>query len=353
MKIRRVFLFFHTLCGVAVGLLLLVTGLTGGLLVFRDEVDATLNPSLMKVASQTEKVPLQTALDTVKSAHPGQPIRVMRLPASPDAAVLIQLRPPKAAPVQVFVDPYTGKELGTRNQDKALMAWVFDFHSRLMLGETGKVILGVFGTILIFLCVSGVVLWFPRGKSANVFRALSVAGGKRMFFDIHRVSGIVAVAALTLTATTGTLMALEHWTEKLFGEPNFPPPAAAKPATGAPLPIDELIRRAEAAIPGSRATLVNPPNKPADTVQVRVHGPGEWHPNGRSSVILDAFSGDVLAVRNAKDAPLGVRVYDSFYPLHTGKAGGIVGKLFQLLTALAPATLFVTGFAMWLRRVRR
>ncbi len=353
MNIRRFSLLLHTVCGIGVGAILLVTGLTGSLLTFRDEADAALNPSLMKVAPKGEKVPIQTILDNAKAAHPGATLRLIRIPENPTAAVLVQVRAPKAPPVEAFFNPYDGKEIGTRKREESVMVWVFDIHSKLLLGDAGKVVLGVFGLGLLILCLSGLHLWLPTGKTGSFLRSFSIGSGKRMMYDVHRLAGILAVAALTLTATTGVIMALEDWTQPLFGiRRGAPPPALKTPPTPTPVPLDRLVASAEAAIPGSKATIVNLPGKPTEPVQVRVHAPGEWHPVGRSSVLLDGFSGEVVAVRNSKDGALGVRMYDTFYPLHTGKAGGIIGKLFQVLTGVTPATLFITGFVMWRRRLK-
>lgn len=354
MNIRRFSLLLHTVCGIGIGVILLVTGLTGSLLTFRDEADATLNSALLNVAPQGEKVPLQTILENAKAAHPGATLRLMRLPARPTSPILIQVRGSKGPPVEAFFNPYDGKEIGTRKREESVMVWVFDIHSKLLLGDAGKIVLGVFGIGLLMLCLSGLHLWFASGKTGGLFRLFSVGSGKRMMFDIHRLAGILAVAALTLTATTGVIMAFEDWTQPLFGiKRGAPPPAIKTAPTATPVPLDKLVSTAEAAIPGSNATIINFPGKPTEPVQVRVHGPGEWHPVGRSSVLLDGFSGEVVTVRNAKDGALGVRLYDTFYPLHTGKAGGLIGKLFQLLTGLTPATLFLTGFVMWRRRVGR
>lgn len=354
MNIRRFSLLLHTVCGIGVGAILLVTGLTGSLLTFRDEADASLNPALLKVTPQGEKIPLQTILENAKTAHPGTTLRLMRLPAGPTSPILIQVRGQKGPPVEAYFNPYDGKEIGTRKREESVMVWIFDIHSKLLLGDAGKIVMGVFGIGLLMLCLSGLHLWLPTGKVGQFSRLFSVGSGKRTMYDVHRLAGILAVAALTLTAATGAIMALEDWTQPLFGiKRGAPPPALKAAPTATPVPLDKLVATAEAAIPGSRATVINFPGKPTEPVQVRLHGPGEWHPVGRSSVLLDGFSGEVTTVRNSREAAFGVRLYDTFYPLHTGKAGGLIGKLFQLLTGLAPATLFITGFVMWRRRVGR
>lgn len=47
MKLRKLALTLHSYIGVAIGLLLVIIGLTGSSIVFHEEIDRALNPQLM------------------------------------------------------------------------------------------------------------------------------------------------------------------------------------------------------------------------------------------------------------------------------------------------------------------
>ena len=74
---------------------------------------------------------------------------------------------------------------------------------------------------------------------------------------------------------------------------------------------------------------------------------GELHPNGKSFVFFDQYTGEVLLVEDASSAPAGTRIYNTFYPIHIGTLGGLPTRIFQVIVGFLPLLLFVTGYIMW------
>ena len=66
---RATLLKIHRWVGLALALLLCVQGLTGTLLVFREEIDRLAHPQLV-VASAPSRVPMQQLVETVRAAAP-------------------------------------------------------------------------------------------------------------------------------------------------------------------------------------------------------------------------------------------------------------------------------------------
>lgn len=81
--------------------------------------------------------------------------------------------------------------------------------------------------------------------------------------------------------------------------------------------------------------------------------PEELHPNGRSLVYFDARTGNLLRADNALNAPLGTRIANLMYPLHTGRFGGLATRLVLVVVGLAPAFLFMSGVVIWWNRMVR
>jgi uncharacterized iron-regulated membrane protein len=86
---------------------------------------------------------------------------------------------------------------------------------------------------------------------------------------------------------------------------------------------------------------------------VRKRLPGESHPNGKTFVYLDQYTGEVLRAENALEASSSARFINNLYPLHIGVMGGTFTRLLQVLVGLAPATLLVSGFLIWRNRTRK
>ena len=115
------------------------------------------------------------------------------------------------------------------------------------------------------------------------------------------------------------------------------------------LSVDDLLREADRILPAP-TTWINFPQTPQAPLVVRKKLPEEWHPNGRSFIYFDQYTGKVLLVENASIAPVGTRIYNNFYPLHIGEAGGLATRFLQLLAGFSPLILFTTGYIMWRNR---
>jgi uncharacterized iron-regulated membrane protein len=71
-----------------------------------------------------------------------------------------------------------------------------------------------------------------------------------------------------------------------------------------------------------------------------------------SFVHVDRHSGAVLRAESALDAPWAARLMALRYPVHIGTLGGAATRLLAVLTGIFPAGLFLTGFFLWIARLR-
>ena len=368
MKTRTLIFRLHLIAGLTAGLLLVLSGLTGSLLIFGDAIDEALNPSLLRrpAPSPTERsITPAAAVEAARQSLPAEErVARVRLPRETEGVYEICPRA-KGDPRCLYVDPYTARVLGTRVPAESFKGRVFALHRRLLSGDTGEMIVGVGGLALVVLSISGVYLWWPgRKRLRRGFKINFSARGRRLQFDLHRVAGICAMGFLCLIGLTGAGMAFSPTSERLLNRitasPPRPPQPTSIPRPGVqPAALDLVLDNADKALPGAETVMVNLPQTPTAPFVVRKRLPGEWHPNGRSIVYLDQYSGATLQVRNALAAPTGTRLLNSLYPLHTGHLAGMLTRLLHLFVGLAPLLLFSSGLLMWrarrvgARRVRR
>jgi uncharacterized iron-regulated membrane protein len=97
-------------------------------------------------------------------------------------------------------------------------------------------------------------------------------------------------------------------------------------------------------------TWINFPQTPQAPLVVRKKMPEESNPNGKSFVYFDQYTGEALFVEKSSTAPAGTRVYNTFYPIHTGVIGGVSTRILQVAIGFSPLVLFVTGYVMWRNR---
>jgi uncharacterized iron-regulated membrane protein len=341
----------HRVAGLFGGLLLAVTGLSGSLLVFHEELDALLNPSLLRVAPQRERIPVQSALDLVRRAYPGASFVYIRMPRAADQ--VYELWMDAAGGLRVYVDPYAGTILGSRVPGRAFVGALFLLHTELFSGNIGKTIVGVGGLALLLLVGTGLVIRWPGlHKLAHGF-LIQKRRGK--IYNIHIVLGVAAAVFLAITAATGAALIFNapfrHALYWVTATPIPSPPLSSTFDVRMPsVSLDAVLLAADAALPGAETTAISLPATPNGLVVVRKKFSEELAPNGRSFVYVDRYSGEVLRVENAPKAPLATRVFDLLYPVHIGNFGGLATRISQILVGLASAVLFLTGYLVWWMR---
>jgi uncharacterized iron-regulated membrane protein len=371
--VRAAFVLVHRWAGLAAGLLLALMGLTGSLMVWQAELDATLNPQWLSRPSGCA-MPLQpigAALQVLARHRPQARAATVVAPPVPGAAFVVWEPRDEATGWrrEHFIDPACGTYLGARDRG----AWRFDaahavpllyeLHSRLVAGEAGHTAIGVGGIVLLGLGLTGLVLSWPRGAAvAGWRRALSVKRGAapvRWWFDLHRALGLWLLPVLLLLTATGTGLVFNEVTRTAVGAvlpverlPRLPRPAAEAPDPPAPLPLDTLARRAEAAFPAARWSRVTLPAAPGAPIEVRLLQAGEPRADTGATRARMAPDGQLVARYDALRAPAGSTLLDWLFPLHSGEAIGLAARLLWCAFGLLPALWLGSGAWLWWRRQR-
>jgi uncharacterized iron-regulated membrane protein len=367
MKIRRVIFNFHLYAGLTAGLLLVLSGLTGSMIVFREEIEELMHPELLETVVRDEQVPIQSVLEAARQAYPHDKLLSIRMPRTPQQTYLLKMNGPHD--LFVYADPYNGTLLGSHRQEDTFIGWIALLHTELLIGERGKTILGVSALLLICMIVTGFFLWWPpngkgqngkgrNGRARKILRGFKIdlAGPwKKVVFDTHRAIGIYTSLFLLIIAFTGVSLVFNKTVAELTNILTASPPRPAPPlsapseAGGAVPSLDELLHKADRLLPGS-TTWVNFPQTPQAPVVIRKKMPEESHPNGRNFIYFDQYTGETLLVEKASEAPAGTRIYNTFYPIHTGVIGGASTRVLQVVIGFSPLVLLVTGYVMWRNR---
>lgn len=354
MTVRRVIFKIHLYIGLGIGLLLALSGLTGSLVVFRDEIEGLVYPELMETAPRDERVSLQEVLNAVQRAYPQDKPFAIRMPRTPQQTYRVKMN--DAHDLFIYVDPYSGKILGAHRQEDTFTGWVALLHTEILSGERGETLLGVGALLLICMAVTGLILWWPRnGKISPGFKIQWSAHWKKVNFDLHRASGIYVALFLLLTAFTGASLVFNKTFAYVINTVTASPPRPAPPLSdplraGMPTPLlDVLLHQADRILPAT-TTWINLPQTPQAALVIRKKLPEESHPNGKNFVYFDQYTGEVLQVENALTAPLGTRIFNTLYPIHIGAIGGTPTRILQVITGLALPVLLVTGFVIWKNR---
>ncbi len=373
----------HLWIGLCFGTLFVLAGLTGSVLVWTDEIDHFLNPDLFNASpatntnanASTHLTParLQAVLDRlIVDPHYGQPTQIT-IPAEANAPFVAWYRnSPSKHPLsihldisrQVMIHPLTLQIIGERNwgeiglSRRQLMSTLFHFHRYLLVGEVGKTIIGVTGLVLFITSVVGIALWWPKLNLKAWRQALTISctqSWPRFNYSFHRAAGFFAAPILLMVGFSGWYFNLPKWVTPVVGSiaTVSAPLAMRKDATpqSTPLSAQEVMHTAQAIFPDARISRVGLPSKSSMHYEIRMRQHGEIRQgDGATRITIDAFNAKVLQIRNPLQAPAGDAFLGWLFPLHTGEAWGIYGRIFMSCFGIMPLLFMVTGIAIWLKR---
>ncbi|MFA6961219.1 MAG: PepSY-associated TM helix domain-containing protein [Opitutaceae bacterium] len=347
---------FHSWLGLVAGLGLVVIGLTGSLLVFHDEIDVLLDPALVRVVpSPGGRLPATRLAASINHQLPGYEIAGWGIDHDdPAHADFLYIRRHGSAKWLVSsVNPYTGQILSSPHDGTSTFTgWLLELHYAFFGDHLGIFIVGLFGTLLCLLGVSGV--WLYRCFWKHLFTLRWGRSTRILFSDIHKFIGITSVAFNLLLGFTGAWWNLshivEHWTTG--GDDERPAPTVRLYSDT--LDFDSILVDSTTRLPGFKVNYLDFPVEAGSPFTLYGQTPGSFlsGPYG-STVSYDAHTGEFRAASDLKQSGQWTRAVDAFTPLHYGTFGGLPVKILWSLGGLAPGLLAISGFLMWFHRRRR
>ena len=373
----------HRYVGLALAAFLVLSGLTGSILVFQREIDAAINPDLWAVSGPGPRLAPDQIAARISAWDPRVQARWIPIEdgKAPDIWVDARIDPATGTPYvtgfnQVFVDPVSGEIKGARPYGgwwpsvDTLIPFIDMLHRSLTLpGLWGTWLLGIVAVVWALDCFVGAYLTFPRGRP--FFKKWGVAWSikkgaspTRLNFDLHRAAGLWLWGVLLILAVSSVSFNLEHEvfepivsmvspiSENAFEHRPMNFTQLATPAFG----FAEAIERARVAgaVPANVASsgLYYSPEQDGYGV---AFGPHYTPGLGPTWVYIDGQTG-ALIQRIQPGVGTGGDVFAQMQlPLHSGQILGMPTRLIVFVAGLATAGLSITGVIIWAnkRRARR
>ncbi|HEX9458826.1 MAG TPA: PepSY-associated TM helix domain-containing protein [Thermoanaerobaculia bacterium] len=343
---RKLLLNLHLYGTLIAGIFVVILGLTGSIIAFEAQLDRLFNPSLFDIAPRaTAPLPLSKLAEIVQRRFPGSKVEGFVLSQHPDTAHVAYI-----SGTAVFVNGYTGAILGIR-RGPTLLTRIHQLHTHLLAGKIGEMIVAISGLVMLFLVVSGVILWWKYRKVSIKWNASLF----RVMFDVHNATGILSALFLLLLSLTGLAIAFNNpiarWTYKATGTRPIPRSLPSVPRAGAaPIDPDDVLRIASAAEPGAKPSSIDYPEDAKDSYNVRMRFPEDRTPGGRSWVSVDQYSGKVLVAQNSRTAPLAARAELLNRQIHTGDVFGTPSRIVMSASSLLVVLQAFSGVVMWWKR---
>ena len=376
---------WHFYAGLIVLPFMILIAVTGALYLFKDEINDAFYGDLRKVApAVTDRLSPSGLSARALAAYPGK-LKSYHPPAAPDRAATVKIVGEDGEKNAVYVDPYNGTVLGSAWDagfaGSPLMWTVRKLHSLEYIGWWGNRVIECVAGWAVLLAVTGVYLWWPRGRKVGVALPRRTSG-RPLWRDLHAVTGIYTAGFIVFLAMTGlpwsgfwgkqfydlsyaagigmpdgywgsyptstvlTGEALERAPWILERQPLPLSGPVAEAAERVPAGLDAIVEKVEGlgihpgysiAMPGGPEGVFTASVYPDDITYERV-------------IHLDQYTGEVLFDMDLADLGALGRAAEWGISVHMGQEFGLANQIVLLLACLAMVLMSVSAAVMWWKR---
>jgi uncharacterized iron-regulated membrane protein len=349
---------------------LVALGISGSILVYHDEIGDLFSASA-PIAAGTPHAPGEI-LAAAQAAAPERTPLMLRLPEESGAPALVRLSRPRgerapaggspfAGSIQLLIDPVSLAILERPSAATPTIRFLHDLHGNLLIGgRDGRVVVGWFGVVMVFMCVSGLVLWWPRGRWGAAFTVRRGARGFRLHRELHSAVGIWSLVVLFVVSISGAYLAFpQDMGAMVTGV--FPGRDLRAAMTSlrvqpvrdaAPIDLETGLALARDAVGEAALRVAFLPGRPDQPLRLGLARDGLGEGGPMIVVFVDQWAGRVLEVQDPRTFSIGESILAWQRAVHEGSGLGPVYRFLVFLSGLAIPLFSVTGVVMWLYRRR-
>lgn len=396
---RKIFRNIHLWLSVPFGILITLICFSGAALVFEKEVMELCHHELYFVKKvEAAPLPMEQLMTKVAATLPDS-ISVTGINISSDSERAYQVTLSKPRRASMYVDQYTGEIMG-KYERAPFFNFMFRMHRWLLDSMKqdggifwGKMIVGTSTLMFVFVLISGIVVWWPRTRKAlkNSLKIVANKGWRRFWYDLHVAGGMYALVFLLAMAFTGLTWSFQWYRTgfyKTFGvevQPSMGHGNAAANAT-AKGGKQEESPEGRSGRPGNRSEKPEGRGEHSESRERRKRSPytnwqqvyeqlAEANPDyklisvsdGSASVALPRFgnqrgtdrykfnprNGEITETTLYKDLDNSGKIRGWIYSVHVGSWGGMLTRILTFIAALVGASLPLTGYYLWIRRLKK
>jgi len=348
----------HSLLGLKLSLFVLFVSFTGTIAVVSDEIEWLASPKF-RASATDRRVSWSTQYEAARAAFPTYQITGIIAGEEPYLATRIPATTPAGEWRVIYIDPATGKVNG-ESGFITFRSFMRGLHYYLFTpGDWGFYIVTSLGFLLLGSVITGLLVYkkFWRG----FFRLPRTNRGSRVFWGtLHKLLALwsvwfVLIIALTsvwyfgerilyrfdIDVETHHAAIADHELERLrLQSPHH-------------RPLDELVMRAQEALPELNVTSIDLPFAPSEPVYIKGQASAWLVRDRTNSVAVNPFTGAVLSVRRAQSMSVLERWAHTADPLHFGDFAGLWSKLIWLLLGLIMCGLAASGAVVYAKRTSK
>ena len=316
---------WHFIGGIVSAPIVVILAITGIIYLFKDNYEAPQKRELLQIEQKTEnKMSFQKQWEFAQKEWKKKPSGVI-LPTSENEST--EFISGKFSHKSIlYIDPYAQKVKGQINISDTDMHTVRKLHGELLLGSVGTKIVELVASWMVVLIITGLYLFWPRGRGWKVFFTVRTNQSKRILFrDVHALTGFW-FSFLLLLVLAGGLPWTDVWGEgfrmvQQKTDSGFPATWDSRTFNsnpkGNPMPLDEVITKAkELCLKGK--TVIDLPQSAKGVYSIY----NETNELGEIKKIhIDQYSGKVLASHTWSDVGILMKARMWTMAFHQGEFG--------------------------------
>jgi uncharacterized iron-regulated membrane protein len=343
---------WHGYAGLFAFIPILLICLSGSILIFKYELDSLIRGDMVNVAHVSERLTTDELKNTVNNVYPDYEISGWVLFQEPKRSDVVYLMKKGTSDwYHIYINSYTGEILSPPSVATTYFTdWLVEFHASFLLDHTGLIITTIYALILMFLGISGLIIY--RKFWLNLFKLRTKVRRILFFSDLHKLVGVYSTPIFLVLGITGGYWNIAHLLHEYEEHEEEVAFVMQERLYSDELSVDALQKEAQSRIQNFEATYIRFPNGDKDTFAFF----GDVHTNNpliseyASFISFDRDNGKYLSHIDIREASA-LRVFvDTFRRLHFGNFAGIISKLWWCLVGLAPLVLTITGLYMWFKR---
>ncbi len=358
---KQVWFQLHWFIGITAGTVLVIIGLSGATLAFKDELLDLMNPGVRHVAVETLAPLTPAQLSNIAAAEHGQRVASITMYAQAGTAPRLFFAPKNGQRrgESIYVHPYTGATQPALTGAE-FFEWTESLHRWLLLPrDPGRQVAGALALCLLGLALSGLYLRWPRRPlDWRTWLTFDPAlKGRSFLWNLHAVAGtwcLVVYVALTLTGIYWSYDVVRDNIDAWAGKPPRMAQAPAKKGGGkeqAPaVDIGLAWTSFQQHAAGWTLASVRLPTRAGEAVQFTWLASDAPHERARSRMSIAPADGTVTENEPYSQQGFGARLVNIIYPLHMGTYFGLPGRIIVTLASLGLPLFAVTGWMLYLGR---
>lgn len=350
----------HNWTGLYVGIVIGILSLTGAVAVFIPDIDGLLERKYRISETHGDYYPMDSILDQIAADYADFSLsRIYHPQHAEDPLTMYLLKqdgPGGWENIKVFVNPYNGEILGSKDHYNSLSNYLRQVHVRLMDGWYGRQLVGIAGIGLLVICITGLLIYGNFMKRQFFGQLRNGRGIRILMADWHKMIGIAALVFNLMIAITGAWLGLQprlmQWIN--MKTPNIyvriDKPLDSQSDKKHPFDYYAAIDMARSSISGFEPSSVSISSDGSRMLTIWGDIKGTAYEPDINKVVIDKADNHILFKYDVREQSLGHKLYFVQEGLHFGRFGGMGVKIAYLLLGLTSAFLSISGFVIYLKR---